>query len=121
MWLQICNILLGIWLLISPVLLDSAPDVARLARIAGPVAIVVAVLALRAVTRPARVANILTGLCLLIATPVVQGVTTLDYVNAVVVGWLLIIFALPRGAIHQRVDGGWRAILWPEPDRYLDV
>lgn len=120
MWLQICNILLGIWLLISPALLDSAPAAARLARIAGPVAIFVAVLALRDVTRSARVANIITGLFLLIAIPATQGMTTLDFVNTAVVGWLLIVLAIPRGAIHARVDGGWWAILQPDPDRYPD-
>lgn len=120
MWLRICSIILGIWLLVSPALLSASPDVAALDRIAGPVAIVVAVLALRDVTRAARVANMLIGIFLLIAVPAARDVTTVDYVNASVVGWLLIIFALPRGTRHTRVDGGWWAILWPDPNRYPD-
>ncbi|MGZ3715045.1 MAG: SPW repeat domain-containing protein [Ktedonobacterales bacterium] len=120
MWLQVCNIILGIWLLISPAILGLSPSVVRLDRIAGPVAIFIAVLALRDVTRGARVVNILTGLFLLIAVPVAQGVTTLDLVLNSVSGSLLIIFALPTGAVRQRVDGGWRAIVWPDPARYPD-
>jgi hypothetical protein len=120
MWLQVCNIILGIWLLVSPDILGLSPHVARLGRIAGPVAIFIAVLALRDVTRGARVVNIVTGLFLLISIPAAQGATTLDYVNGTVVGWLLIVFALPRGAVHQRMDGGWCAIVWPDQVRYPD-
>lgn len=121
MWLQICNIGLGIWLLVSPALLGVSPTVARLDRIAGPVAIAVGVLALRDVTRAARMANIITGLFLLIAIPAAEGVSTLEFINAFVVGWLLIVFSIPRGALHRRVDGGWRAISQPDPDRYADT
>lgn len=120
MWLRIYSIVLGVWLLVSPAILGSSPAVAVVERIAGPVAIAVAVLAVRDVTRAARMANIITGLFLLIAVPTARGVSTLDFVNALVVGWLLIVFAIPRGVIHRHVDGGWWAILQPAPDRYPD-
>lgn len=88
---------------------------------AGPVAIAVAVLALRDVTRAARLGNVITGMFLLIAIPALQGLTTLDFANTFVVGWLLIAFSIPRGAIHKRVDGGWWAIARPDLDRYFDA
>ena len=121
MWFQICNVILGIWLLISPMLLGSPASVARLDRTAGPIAIAMAVLALRDVTRTARMANVITGMCLLITIATVTGVTTLDFANTLVVGWLLIAFSIPRGAIHKHMDGGWRAVVWPDLDRYFDV
>jgi hypothetical protein len=121
MWLRICTIVLGIWLLLCPAVLGSSADVAMLDRIAGPVVVVVAVLALRDVTRAARMANIFTGLFVLIAIPASHSATTLDLVNTFVVGWLLIGCTIPRGAIHRRTGGGWWAIMRPAPDRYPDI
>ncbi len=121
MWLRICTIVLGIWLLFCPAVLGSSAAVAMLDRIAGPVVVVVAVLALRDVTRAARMANIFTGLFLLIAIPASHSATTLDMVNTFVVGWLLIVCTIPRGTIHRRMDGGWWAIMRPAPDRYPDI
>ena len=67
MWLQVISIAVGIWLMMSPVVLPSNGQGAGVARIAGALAIWLGALALRDVTRPVRGLNALTGLFLVIA------------------------------------------------------
>jgi uncharacterized membrane protein len=112
-WLQIIAIALGVWLLVSPAVLPSTGPGAAVARIGGPLAIWVGVLALRGVTRPFRALNVLTGMFLAI-TPWVVSNTSPLILSTVLVGWALIIIALPRGAVRQRTGGGWWAAVQPE-------
>ncbi|MEO7000971.1 MAG: hypothetical protein ABI274_04170, partial [Ktedonobacterales bacterium] len=109
MWLRLLTIALGIWLMVSPDVLPSTPEIAILARIAGPVAIFIGVLALRTVTRPFRVVNILTGIFLLIVPWLVPATGPMLW-NTELAGWLLIILTLPQGRRGQLVGGGWLAL-----------
>jgi|GEM_PF-817257 hypothetical protein len=116
MWFQLGSAALGVWLMIAPAAIPTSPGAAVIDRIAGPIAIFIAVLAQRSVTRPARVVNVLTGLFLLIAIWLVQPGSA-HALNDVLVGWLLIILALIRGKVRAHTGGGWWTIL--EPDLYL--
>ena len=105
-WLQIIAIVLGIWLMVSPSVLPSTAQGAGVARIGGPLAIWVGVLALRGVTRPFRAFNVATGMFLAI-TPWVVSNTGPLILSSVLVGWALIVISMPRGAVRERTGGGW--------------
>ncbi|SRR5579875_1998141 len=109
MWARVITIALGIWLMVAPVVLSSTSVTGVCERTAGPVAIFVGVLSLRAVTRPLRAINVLTGMFLLIA-PWVGSITGAQQVNVELVGWALIVLSFPRGPLGQRMGGGWSAI-----------
>lgn len=112
---RLLTIALGVWLMVSPDVLASTPEIAILARLAGPVAIFVGVLSLRSVTRPFRGFNILTGMFLLIVPWLVHASTAMLW-NTEVAGWALIVLSLPQGRRSQRVGGGWLALLRPAED-----
>ncbi len=115
MWLRIVTIALGVWLMISPAVIPTTEATRIMMRVIGPVVIWIAVLALRAVTRPARVVNVLAAIALLIA-PWLAPSTMAQQWNSEVAGWLLFALSIPQGALRQRVDGGWMAILHPRMD-----
>ena len=112
-WLQLIAIALGIWLMVSPAVLPSTGSGAGVARIGGPLAIWVGMLALRGVTRPFRALNVVTGMFLAI-TPWVVSNTSPLILSSVLVGWALIVIALPRGTVRERTGGGWWAAVQPE-------
>ena len=112
-WLQVVAIALGAWLLISPAVLPSAEPGAGVARIGGPLAIWVGVLALRGVTRPFRALNVATGMFLAIAPWVVANTGPL-ILSSVLAGWALIVLSLPRGTVRERTGGGWWAAIQPD-------
>ena len=109
---QIGAIVLGLWLLLSPALLPATSAGAAVDRIAGPVVIWVGALALRSVTRPFRLVNVLTGLFLVLATWLVPNTSALTLSSALV-GVAVIGLALVEGAREQRTDGGWWAVVRP--------
>jgi len=115
MWARVLTIALGVWLLIAPAIIATTEATRIMDRVIGPVVIWVGVLGLRAVTRPARVVNILAAIALLIA-PWLAPITTAQQWNSEVVGWLLFALSIPQGPLGQRVDGGWMAILRPRMD-----
>lgn len=112
MWFQVCAIVLGVWLMISPALLPSTAAGASVDRIAGPVVIWVGVLALRSVTRSFRVIHLLSGLFLTIAPWLVTNTVPLRW-SSVGVGWAVIVLAIVRGARRERAGDGWWAALKP--------
>ena len=112
-WLQIVAIVLGVWLMVSPSVLPSTGPGAGVARIGGPLAVWVGVLALRGVTRPFRALNVVTGMFLAI-TPWVVSNTGPLILSSVLVGWALIVISLPRGAVRERTGGGWWSAIQPE-------
>lgn len=112
MWLQLCAIVLGVWLMISPGIVHAPSGIATVWRIAGPLAIWVGVLALRSVTRPFRALHFVSGLLLVIAPWELPGPDSLKGISALI-GCALFFIGTLRGPISQRVDGGWRAVLRP--------
>ncbi|HEY7343703.1 MAG TPA: hypothetical protein VH591_22730 [Ktedonobacterales bacterium] len=113
MWFQIVSIALGIWLLVAPGVLPSTEPGAAIARIAGPLAILIGVLAVRSVTRPVRALNVLNGMFLAIVPWLVPNTGAL-LLTGVLVGWAIIVLSIPRGAVRQETGGGWWTIVHPE-------
>jgi uncharacterized membrane protein len=104
------SILLGLWLMAAPAILDYTGPAAVHFRIVGPVVAAIATIALWEITQPVRWANVLCGAWLIVA-PWIFGFTTGALINSVNVGVVLIAVTLPRGARTQRYGGGWASLL----------
>jgi hypothetical protein len=120
MWFQVCNIALGIWLLVAPAVLPTTPEAATIERIAGPVVIFFAVLALRDVTRPFRAVNVLAGMFLAIAPWVIVHNTGVQLLNTELVAWAVIVCALVRGPVHRETGSGWWAVVNPRAEAAVE-
>jgi hypothetical protein len=111
MWAQAINVALGIWLMVAPDALGFGDPARVVDRTVGPVAILVAAVALRDVTRPVRWANLITRAALLVASWIAGYHTGIPLINSLVVGILLIVFAALGGRMHQQTGGGWSSLL----------
>jgi hypothetical protein len=112
-WAQVLSAVLGAWLMAAPAVLgyEGAPRLCD--RVAGPVALGCALLALHEVARPVRRVNTAVGLLLLVA-PGEFGHEGAALGNSLAVGALLIILSLFRGRLRYRYGGGWSAV-WRPP------
>lgn len=109
MWARFFNILLGLWLIVSPALLDMSETASNTFRIVGPLVISFATIAIWEATREVRWANVPLGAWLLVA-PWLFGYGTAALITSLLVGVLLIAFALVRGEVESEFGGGWSAL-----------
>jgi hypothetical protein len=115
MWAQIVSLLLGVWLLLAPDIFGYGDPARTAERAIGPVVIVVAALAIRAVTRPVRLLNVLTGLALLVVPWIFAYTSVPAVANSDLVGMALLGLALIRGRVPDAYAGGWSS-LWRAAD-----
>lgn len=105
------NILLGVWLLVSPAVLGYEGIAAKNSQIVGPLAASFAIIAIWEATRQLRYMNVLLGIWLLLAPWALRFESRLALWNSLIAGVLMIVCAMARGPIRQRLGGGWSA-LW---------
>jgi hypothetical protein len=110
MWAQIINVLLGVWLMVAPALLNYNGALRTNDRIVGPLVATCAIIALWPVTRAVRWMNVGCGLWLLLAPWVCAALWPLP-LHSMGVGGLLIGLASVRGTLPSGFGGGW-AMLW---------
>ena len=109
-WAQVVSLALGLWLIVAPEVLPLGGAALTNSRIAGPIVVTFAVLALRDVTRSARFVVIVPALWLL-ATPLAFHYTQpAAILDNVLVGLALIALAFVRGTIREQTGGGWRSL-----------
>ncbi len=118
MWPRFVNTLLGLWLMVAPTVLGFEKTIANNDYIVGPCVASFAIIAIWEATRVVRLYNIPLGIWLLLAPWVLAYDNTLAIVNDMVVGGLVIAFALIKGTISQRFGGGWSAI-WKDQSLHL--
>jgi len=110
MWARIISVVLGIWLMAAPAVLDF-PGPARINdRIVGPLVVSFAIIAYWEVTRSLRWVQLVLGFWLLVA-PWVLGYELVATLNSMIVGLLLMALAAVPGTVKQRYGGGWSS-LW---------
>lgn len=111
MWAQILNILLGVWLMISPYVLhlDGAPY--TMAHVTGPVVIAVAVLSCREVTRIFRFLNLLPALWLMLSPWFLHFPPGVPLANQELTAIAITICAVIPGTLRQQTGGGWLSLL----------
>lgn len=118
MWAQIINMLLGIWLMVAPQLLNYSKQAADNAHIVGPVITTFAIISLTEATRNVRWYNIPPGVWLLLAPWILNYENGTAIFNDMVVGLLVIIFAFIKGKVSHQFGGGWRS-LWKSDAPHL--
>lgn len=110
---QIVLVVAGLWLMVAPPVLgyDGAPATSD--RIAAPLLIAFAFLAVFRITRGLRWANLPVGAWLVVG-PFMLGSEPAAAASSLVVGALTIVLA-PIGRVDQsRYGGGWRVLFRPD-------
>jgi hypothetical protein len=107
MWAQILNIMLGIWLMAAPRLLDYNGLAADNDHIIGPVVTSFAIIALSGCTRAVGKYNIPLGAWMVVAPWVLGYDTDISIVNDSGTGILILMFALFKRKTNQQYGGGW--------------
>jgi hypothetical protein len=115
MWGAIINILLGLWLMISPGLLLFDKSASSNNYIVGPLVLTFAITALWEVNRSVRFLNVGAGAWLIIA-PLIVGFQSpvADWVS-VLSGILITAFSFVRGTVKKKYGGGWRSLFEKNP------
>ena len=111
MWARLVNTALGLWLMAAPAVLAYGDPAQINDRIAGPLAVTFAVVAIWGATRPLRRGNLAIGAWLLLAPWVLGYGAAAPTVNSLAVGAVLIACSFVKGSLDHRFDGGWR-MLW---------
>lgn len=115
MWAAIINVLIGIWIMVSPGLLHFEKTSAHNHYVIGPLIITMAVAAIWEVNRSVRYFNLLAGLWLVIS-PFILSYQQQDVIwISVVSGLLIAVFSLIEGKTTHQYGGGWRILF--EGDR----
>ncbi len=110
MWAQLLVMLLGLWLMAAPSVLDYEGTAGHSDHIVGPLLASFAAVALWEVTRDLRWVNLILGVWL-IAAPWLLGFETSALINSTAVGVLVAALSLVRGRTSDELGGGW-SMLW---------
>lgn len=110
MWARVLGVMLGVWLMVAPAVLDYAGPARVNDRIVGPLVVAFAFVAIWEVVRPLRWVNLALGLWLVVA-PWALGYELVPTLNSTAVGLLLIPLSTVRGKVEQRFGGGWSSLL----------
>jgi hypothetical protein len=112
MWAQAINTALGVWLMVSPYMLEYSGMPAMNHYAIGPLVGTMAFIAMWEVLRGLRWINVVLGLWLVVC-PVIIEHPTGALVNTLVVGIATIALAPIANPPSRELGGGWRK-LWKE-------
>jgi len=115
MWAAIINILLGLWLMISPGLLQFEKAASNNNYIVGPMVLTFAITALWGVNRSARFLNVATGIWLAVSPFIIGFQSPVAIWITVLSGVLIAGFSFVRGSIKRNYGGGWRSLFEKDP------
>lgn len=116
MWAAIVNVLIGLWITVSPERFAYAGAEEKNFFIAGPLVVTAAVISIWEVNRDARYFNLCAGIWLAISPLLLPNETNHAMWNSVISGTLLMVFSLFKGKIQRKVGGGWRSLLQDDPE-----
>ena len=111
----IVNILLGLWLMISPALLHFEKAAANNNYIVGTLVLTFAIMALWEVNRYARFFNIAAGGWLIVSPFILNFQSTDAIWSTVISGILITAFSFVKGSIKGKYGGGWKSLFEKEP------
>jgi len=114
MWMQVMNILVGLWIMISPVIFYADKVAANNEHITGPLIITFAVIALWEINRNVRLINILTGSWLIVSPLFIHFNSVMIWSN-IIAGVLVIIFSLIKRKKKTNYGGGWKSLFQKNP------
>jgi hypothetical protein len=110
-WTLVASAVLGTGLMFTRLLFDTVPPMADSDHLVGALIVTVAVMAMAEVGRTLRFINVLFGAWLVIAPWVLEGASMVASWAGIVVGIVVILLSLPRGARSREHYGSW--------DRYV--
>ena len=117
MWAQVINVIIGIWIMASPDILNFPdPTAVDNNHIVGPLIVTFAFTAIWEATRTVGKWNIPLGVWLIIAPWVLSFEDTTAIVSEMVAGALVTALAMVRGKVTQRFGGGWSSLFSKHPD-----
>lgn len=111
MWARIFNIVIGIWLMSAPGLLNYGAAAADNGHIIGPVIATFATVACWEATRAVRKWNYPLGVWLLVAPWILGYGSDISIISDMLSGVMVLVFASVRGRVKGKYGGGWR-VLW---------
>ena len=115
MWGAIINILLGLWLMISPGLLQFDKIASSNNYIVGPLVLTFAITALWEVNRSMRFFNVATGVWLIFSPLIVDIQSSVADWATVLSGILITAFSFVKGNVKKNYGGGWRSLFKKDP------
>ena len=110
MWAAIMNVVMGLWMMITPALFDFEKRTADNHYIVGPLVITFAITAIWEVNRSTRYFNLVAGLWLA-ASPFLLSFQQQEviWIN-LITGIIIALLSLVRGKIKGQYGGGWRSL-----------
>jgi uncharacterized membrane protein len=109
-WNLVISVLLGIWLMASPAVLDIQGGLAISNYIEGPMIVAFSIIAFAEVFRSIRYLNIIFGLSLILAPWIASERALLGICNNIAIGILVIALSFRRGKISERY-GAWEKLI----------
>ena len=112
----IINIILGLWLMFSPDLLQFEKAAANNNHIVGPLVLTAAIIALWELNRSAQFLNTILGAWLAVS-PFILGFPFSTAIWGVILpGILILLCSFIKGSIKMSYGGGWRSLYEKDPD-----
>ena len=105
-WSLLVSALVGVWLMAAPGVFGTEGAAADSNHLIGAVIATVAVIAMGEVARAGRFLNVLFGAWIIAAPWLLSGATPVATWNNVVVGAVVVLLSIPRGAVRERY-GSW--------------
>lgn len=114
MWTQIVNVLIGLWIMISPVVFDADKVAANNQHITGPLIITFAVIALWEINRNVKLINVITGSWLIISPLLIDFSNVIIWSN-IIAGIFVIAFSVIKRKGNTNYGGGWKSLFQKNP------
>lgn len=109
--LPVVIVALGIWLMISPDILHFSGAPLTVARVTGPVVVLLGVVSIRDVTRIFQLALFVPSLWLLLAPWFLHYSPGIPLANEQLTGMAIAVLAAIPGSLRQTTGGGWIGLL----------
>lgn len=120
MWAAIVNVIIGIWITISPEQFAYSKIEANNFFIVGPLVITAATISIWEVNRSVRWFNFCAGVWLPVSLLILPYENTHAVWNSVICGILLMGFSLVEGNINRKIGGGWSILFTPDKAYFKD-
>jgi uncharacterized membrane protein YdjX (TVP38/TMEM64 family) len=110
MWPRFINMLIGLWLMSSPGLLNYDSAATDNGHIIGPILATFSAIAIWEATRNVRIWNYPLGVWLLLAPWILDYTYLTAILSDMIAGVIIIILCSIKGKVKQSFGGGWRAL-----------
>jgi len=109
-WTIVCQIIIGIWLMMRPNILPFAGITANCDHLLGAIIVTIAAVASAEVTRAVRFINIFVGLILMVVALMLARDLPLVFCSEFLSGVILALVSFPKGSIVEKYSGWDRFI-----------